>query len=357
MTEYYDWNKTLSYNADVTMVIGARGIGKTFGLRMQFIRDYINKGYRFFELVRYKNELVDATTGYFEKLASFFPEYVFKSSKRFGYIAKKPEEYDGNERKLVWDKICYFGAMTEEQAIKKRSNSYVNCANILFDEAVIDKRLDVYHNYLPNEYGILVSIVDSVTRERKDDNRKRKPKVFLLGNACDLMNVYFAAYNINKVPEYGYSWHKGKTMILHYVKDEIYSEEKTKHTVAGRMLEGTVDERISSGNEFIGFTNEFVKEKPKNAKFMFGLIYNNNRYGIWADYQCGYYHVTGKIPNNSTNVYTLTVEDSRVNYIMAKKATPILRSFFDLYYYGIIRYESPEIKARFNEVLAAFGIK
>ena len=35
MTDYYDWHKTLSYNADVTMVIGARGIGKTYGLRKQ----------------------------------------------------------------------------------------------------------------------------------------------------------------------------------------------------------------------------------------------------------------------------------------------------------------------------------
>ena len=31
MAEYYDWHKTLSYDADVTMVIGARGVGKTFG--------------------------------------------------------------------------------------------------------------------------------------------------------------------------------------------------------------------------------------------------------------------------------------------------------------------------------------
>ena len=37
--EFYNWQKTLSYNADVTMVIGARGIGKTYGLRLQFIRD------------------------------------------------------------------------------------------------------------------------------------------------------------------------------------------------------------------------------------------------------------------------------------------------------------------------------
>ena len=39
MADFYDWQKTLSYDADVTMVIGTRGVGKTFGLRTQFIRD------------------------------------------------------------------------------------------------------------------------------------------------------------------------------------------------------------------------------------------------------------------------------------------------------------------------------
>ena len=55
MSKYYDWNKTLAYDADVTMVVGARGIGKTYGVRLQCIMDYIKNGFRFVELVRYKN--------------------------------------------------------------------------------------------------------------------------------------------------------------------------------------------------------------------------------------------------------------------------------------------------------------
>ena len=46
MADFYDWNKTLSYDADVTMVIGAKGIGKTFGLRKQCIKDFLRDGSR-----------------------------------------------------------------------------------------------------------------------------------------------------------------------------------------------------------------------------------------------------------------------------------------------------------------------
>ena len=68
MVDYYDWNDTLARDADITMVIGARGIGKTYGIRLQFIRDYIRKKWRFVELVRYKNELQDFTSTYFQKI-------------------------------------------------------------------------------------------------------------------------------------------------------------------------------------------------------------------------------------------------------------------------------------------------
>ena len=72
MAEFYDWAKTLSYDADVTMVIGARGIGKTFGLRRQCIRDFLKDGSRFVEITRYNNELSGVSDGYFNRLSELF---------------------------------------------------------------------------------------------------------------------------------------------------------------------------------------------------------------------------------------------------------------------------------------------
>ena len=354
MLNYYDWNKTLSYDADVTMVVGARGIGKTYGLRLQFIRDYIKDGSRFMELVRHKNELADFTASYFNRIEENeeFPEYIFKTTIRQAYIAKKPED---KNKKPQWKLIGYFGALTEAQAMKKRTYSKVK--RILLDEAVIDKRLDRYHNYLPNEFGILANILDSVSRERAETKYSNRTRVYLLGNACDLLNVYFSAYRIDCEPKEGYSWHKNKTMLLHYVKDSNYAIAKTKETVAGRMLADTDDELVASANEFIMASNDYVFKKPKHAKFYFGIVYNNLKFGIWADFKDGLYYVTDKIPNNANPIYSLTARDNKVNYIMAKKAEGVLRSFIDLYYIGIIRYETTYIKERFIEVLNLFGVR
>ena len=51
---YYDWARTFSYNADVTMVITARDRGKTFGIRAAALDDYFKSELRFAFFVLFK---------------------------------------------------------------------------------------------------------------------------------------------------------------------------------------------------------------------------------------------------------------------------------------------------------------
>ena len=122
MASYYDWEKTLSFDADVTMIVGARGVGKTFGLRKQFIRDYKKDGSRFVEIVRYKNELSGVSDGYFGRLEELSEneKYLFKTDTRYAYIAESPFEEDTEKKtKVSWHIIGYFIAMTDAQKHKK----------------------------------------------------------------------------------------------------------------------------------------------------------------------------------------------------------------------------------------------
>ena len=349
--EYYDWNQTLSYDADVTMVVGARGIGKTYGLRLQFIRDFLKDGSRFVELTRHQKQLSDFTASYFTRIIENdeFPNYIFKTTTKFAYIAENSDKPD-------WKLCGYFGAMTAAQDMKKQTFSKVK--RILLDEAIIDKRIDRYHRYLSNEFSVLANIVDSVSRERPDTEYSERPRIYLLGNACDLLNPYFSIYRIGEEPKVGYSWHAGKTMLLHYIKDVEYAEAKNADTVAGRMLNNTLDGLVASSNEFLRQSNDFVFEKPKHARFQMGIVYQEKKYGVWVDDIEGYYYINRKIPNNTNSpIFALTASDNRVNYIAARKAEVALRGFTELYYLGIIRYETASLKEEFTEVLNLFGVR
>ena len=301
--KYYDWERTLSYDADVTMVIGARGIGKTFGLRIQCIRDFIRDGSRFCEIVRFKNSLSVVSDGYYDRL-SMLPEfdgYVFKTDSRYAWIARKPES---EGKKPMWRKAGYFVALSDGQI--KKMVTFNGVRRMIFDEAILE-RADRYHKYLPGEYGSLAKLVDTVSRERADTDGIR-PRVYLLGNACDLAN-----------------------------------------TEAGM---------VASRNMFVHADTSFVRPKTKNAKFSFGIVYVGERFGIWYDQRDGYYYVTDSIPNNTGKpVYSLTRDDLTINYVAATNLGTTMGYVRDMYTYSLLRYQSEDLMMLFGEVLQLFGIR
>lgn len=352
MSSYYDWAQTLAYDADVTMVIGARGLGKTYGLRKQFIRDYIKDGSRFVEVCRFKNELSGVSDGYFNRVGDEFKNYDFRTDAKQAYISDVNEVNDKGKR--VWHIIGYFCALSDAQAYKKRT--FNNVRRIVLDEAVIE-RSDRYHRYLPNEFSKLANLVDTVSRERAD-TKSTRPRVYLLGNACDIANPYFAAYRVSTQLKYGYMWFRNKTFLLHYVESREYGHEKLTQTVAGRMMAGTQEAKVAAGNSFIEESNDFVEPKPKRARYVFGIVVNGKKFGIWCDMQEGLYHVTNRYPNDpSRPVYSLTASDSGVNYVMAKRAEPVMKTLSEMWYMGLVRYDTVQVKADFNDVLALFGVK
>lgn len=358
MADYYDWHKTLSYDADVTMVIGPRGVGKTFGLRKQCIKDFLKDGSRFVEVVRFKTELSGVADGYFNRLQDLpdFEKYMFRTDARYGWIAEIPPEVEDGDKKPKpdWKLMTYFIALSDAQRMKKRTFDKVR--RIIFDESILESS-DRYHNYLPNEFGILANLVDTVSRERADTKGIR-PRVYLLGNACDLANPYFAAYGVGTDLKFGYRWYANKTFLFHYVEAGEYGREKLTGTVAGRMMQGTAAAKIAINNEFVGLNSEFVKKKPSRAKFQFGIKCNGNTFGVWVDLQGGLYYVTNSVPNNTEKpIYALTAEDNRINYIAARSATKTLSYFKEMYYMNLIRYQTISIKRQFmEEVLTKFGI-
>lgn len=352
MNDYYNWNKTLSFDADVTMVVGARGLGKTYGLRVQFVKDYIKHKWRFVEVTRTKTELQAVMHDYFAKVGKEFPQYVFKCENARVYIADKPDEKD----KPQWDVIGYFVAMTQEQQVKKMSSAFVDVRRIVLDEAILDKH-DRYHKYLPREWAKLSGIVDSVSRER---DGSLAPRVYLLGNALDLMNPYFEAagiddYNIVK----GFSWHRGKTFLLHYADDKAYAAEKTANTVAGRMLADSLDELETATNEFIITRGDFVvSRKPKGARYRFGIVCDGRAYGVHECMDQGYYWIDDKLSKDETALtFAITTSDAKLNRLQARKAERPLMTLGDLHYQGVLRYKSSNVQASFMDVLTRFGVR
>lgn len=352
-TKYYDFDKLVSYNADVSIVIGARGLGKTYGARRKFVRDYLKNGARFVEITRYRNELSALQSDWFGKLTenNEFESYMFRTQANVAYISKKP---DAEHSKPEWSIIGYFVALSMQAAAKKLT--YVNVRNIMMDEITIDAN-DKWHRYLPNEFEQLANLVDTVTRERADTVSKMgKPRVFLLGNACDMFNPYFAHYGINTMPEYGVRWYGDKTMILDYVQNETYARGKKRDTVAGRMLGNS--NAIGADNRFIMRDDHMLENAHAHANITYVIVYKNEKYAIINDYNCAKVFISNKYNKNSNvTEIALTLADGGVNRLTEKWAREIMKSLREYLSIGALRFDTMKTQNAIESALRLYGVK
>ena len=351
---FYNWQATFSRQTgsqgEFCIVIGGKGIGKTFGLRLQCVRDFIKGGFRFVELSRTKDETKSVMVGYFDRLqyCGYFKDYVFKTEKNAGYIALKPKD---ESEKPNWSLCCYFVSLTVFQREKKRT--YSNVKRVIFDEAIIDSK-DRYHRYLPNEFFILANILDSIFREQPND----KPiyRVYLLGNSCNLVNLYLQHLGVNRQPEYGYSFFNGKHTLLHYV-EPMDAAERQAYTLVGRMLSGTDESDMVYNNKFETGNDDDIDQKPSNAKFAYGLKYLKRDFGIWTDYKNGLIYVTNWIPKDSRTVYALTKRDSTLNYALIQRNSKLMQALANIAWSGGLRYQDVATREMFWKLLELLGVK
>lgn len=353
MPKYYDWQDTMSRqtgtDGEICLVLGAKDIGKTFGLRKKCIERYLKSGETFCEICRTKTEAKVVAPGYFDKITSagFFKDYIFKTENGCGYIAKKPDDRERPD----WKLICYFVALSTFQQEKKRT--FVQPRRFIFDEAVIDIK-DRYHRYLPDEFLILANLLDTISRQQPKDSYHYK--LYLLGNAVDLTCPYLRHLGINKIPTFGYSFYKNRTVLLHYV-EPWDAEDRKAYTLVGRMLEGYEEAKVIFDNEFQDSTGHEIAKKTSNAKYRFCLVWAKFKFAVWIDSKRGIWYITSKLPKDAENVYTLTKRDSTVNYAMLDKANPLTDLLVKIYYIGGLRYESAHIREAFFEILSFLGVR
>ena len=346
--KHYDWNKTFSYDAFITNVCGARGIGKTYGLRRAAVGDAF-KEWRFVELCRYASQMEAIENGYFDKLQENgeFKNTIFKVQKHCAYMAHVTED----SQDAVWQHIGYFKALTNMATDKQTTVSHVK--KVWMDEVQID-RDDKYHRYLPNEYHTFTKCLSTIMREVP--HVKSPVRVYLMSNAVDMLNPYAEnLFGDESIPDYGYRWYKNKLVLLHYVPP-VYEKEYREDTLLGRLLGDDPEADSMFGNKYLTDPNKFVERKSSSARFQFALVFKGRRFGLWLDMKRACMYICSAIPANTTDVVTLTMRDNRLDYEAVRRNDSRLEWIKDLYYMGALRYDTAATREHFNDVLRFFGV-
>ena len=131
---YYNYNRIISYNALLNILIGSRGVGKTYGASKLVVKDFIKRKRQFVYLRRYKTELAKASKKFFQALIknNEFPEHKFEVRGNTFYIDDELAGY----------------SVTLSTAQQLKGTNFGNVYYIIFDEFLIEEGQG---HYLKNE--------------------------------------------------------------------------------------------------------------------------------------------------------------------------------------------------------------
>ena len=258
---FYNYDRVISYNCPVNILIGERGVGKSYGAKEYVINRWLKKKEKFLYIRRYDNEIKAVfSKGFFLDIAPAFPELKLKSEKKKFYCGK--------------DVIGYAKRLTEAQDLK--SASFDDVTTIIFDEYAIEKNK---RYYLPNEGMIIAGLLDSIIRNRSN------VKIFFIMNAvqdiefCPLFSFFGLTLPYNN----DIKLFKNNLILVQYMKNEVFRAER-KQTLIGQLMEDTPYFEYAIDNQIIGKNNDFIEKKSGSSRFVFAVVFKGSTYGIWNDY-------------------------------------------------------------------------
>lgn len=191
--------------------------GKSYGAKKYVINKYKKKQEQFMYLRRYDNELKQVfekdknNKDYFTDIRDIFPDTNLEAKNRKFYCN---------------DNIFgYAKRMTASQDLK--STTHENITTIIIDEYFIEKNK---RYYLPNEGMILMSIFDSVIRNRSN------VKIFIIGNAVPGIEYspLFSFFDLSLPYGNDIKLFKDNTILVQYMRNEDFRKER-ENTLIGKL--------------------------------------------------------------------------------------------------------------------------
>lgn len=347
MTKFYDYQKLLSYNAFISIIIGERGVGKSYGAKKVVIEDFLKNDNQFIYVRRYNTELETAVPQFFSDIVNNdeYPDYVFsvKKSKKMSvfYLQKKFVDEKGEEKLDEKQEIGYAVPLSTSHVLK--STSFPKVRTIIFDEFLLTK--GSYH-YLRNELTMFLDMIETVGRLRSN------LRVFMIANASDAYNPYMSYFDLDLPYNSEFKTFKDGEIVVNYIKNEEYRDEKRRSRF-GKLIAGTDYEKYAIDNQWLGRTNkDFVKKKGGNATCRYVFYFDKIKYGLWYDNSERKVYVSHDHDPMRYNEYAFDLISHTPDTLFRKLRSNLCYiALVTAFENGYLYYESIEIKERMMSLI------
>lgn len=353
---YYDFRMIDSYPAMIKMVVGGRGLGKTFGGKKKGIKKALrakkvmldgrlNSTNQFMYVRRTVEELKAAKLTFFTDIAEFFPNHDLRVEGAFGMAAeivkRKPNEDDKEFKKRLkerkWFVICHFKALSVAQQQKSTSFTYVTV--MYFDEFIIED--SAQNQYLKREVDALINLYNTV------DRAQDKTTLFMFANSVSIMNPYFSYFKIRPDQLGEFSIHAGGNIVCHFPDSAEY-QKSIYQTRFGKFIRDYMPEyaEYAVGNKFGDSHDSLVGNKSPDAKYKFTVETVEGYFSVWYDRLLGKYFILGTRPGNE-RILTFITANMGKGKILVNYAEPVIRNLRHAFNHGKVVFDEPSTRNAF----------
>lgn len=285
MPKYYDATQLLSYKRPISIVVGIRGVGKTFKFTYLCIKEAIeNKSLSFVWVRRSFEEIKKIKTRFFADMMAnnMFPDWKFKVNGLDMYAINKV-----NKESFI---IGTFIALSTESQFT--GTPFPNVKYLIFDEAMTSGK------YITDEVYHLFHLIDTIFRNRP-------VRAILLGNAFSISNLYFEHFNVKDLSK---QFTSGEKFVIENCSYEEFQAYR-KQTQFGQLVSGDSYEKFAIMNEFLLDDKYNVMTMPKGERTYLGfnLKLNNMIIGVWLVNGLLYFGSS----QSTGRIYTIYVDDAK----------------------------------------------
>lgn len=253
--EYFSLLKVLSKRGIISIVIGMRGVGKTYAFKEWAIKDYLKRGNQFIYIRRHEHEVDAVKYLLFDDIAEKFGVEI-KVRKTTYMIRPLVESEDGEEvdNPHEWKIFGHIIPLSRQQRFK--SAAFPLVTKICYDEFIIENTRE---RYLPDEVDLFLGLYDTISRGRE-------VKAVLLSNSGFVSNPFFQRYNVKNSDFKGKEFvnrNNGNIVVQYYYNEK--NAEILSQGVMGRIASDTY-KKYAIENQFKDISNDNVRPEWEISK-------------------------------------------------------------------------------------------
>lgn len=357
---HYKWRCLEGYKAPIMLVIGPRGIGKTFQPVLGGVNDFSLKKKRFIYVCE-SDEMVQelAQNGgekFFSKIIEFLENNPSRSHRRLlalltgrNHVTAEITEDDpiahikGGTIRINDETAGYMVSLNGFAKVKR--NNFVKVGRIIIDEFIPET---VNITSLKNAYKI-VSIVQSIARTQRD------LRIYMLGNSVRTNDMVLSRLGLDNMKPGELRCIKdeyGLLIVADFVDPAEYPEfmKESDASIAGRLAAILRENKLEQ-NEFSNalIDEERIPDKPKSAGFLMCLHgANDMSIRLSRTKDNAEIYVTRDYGNNRSGRRCLDpqYQNATIQYAPGLKEPILMR-----YIKGDVRFETATCKTIFKNIL------